>query len=378
MTTRRTDSRITSLSQEVSSPVNQTLGRLPPAQRAPAREIVACEVDVIEKLLADGRDGTWAAHTVATVRMLGHEWAARGWPLDPLLAVLGMVAERIAEVLITSEKGEVSDRLGMIAQAGNRFLAELFSGYQELTRPATHKSDPEAAALALFRRREVRPGTEVAQAYGVIACRGASEAPIAFDAFGAWLARQADHGVLSLLCSEGGYVLAPADDLTGALAFARRMREHLPRNVWSGVSWRVREEVPEGRTEAVEVLTSALASRRPPGSYQLGDVLVECAILRQPSVSGLLARLIEPVVRNAVLLETLSSLIGAGGNRSKTATDLVIHRSTVEYRLAQIKRLTGHAPSSSRSLQVLAAALTAYEAARCTLDGLSHWDLKER
>lgn len=354
--------------------MNQALGQFPPAQRAPAREIVACEVDIIEKLLADGGEGTWAAHTVATVRMLGHGWAARDWPLDPLLAALGTAAEQLAEALVTNGQ---SGRLGMIAQAGNRFLAELFHGYQEMTGSAAHKSAPEAAALALLRRHEVRPGTEVAQAYGVIACRGASETPIAFDAVGTWLARQADHGVLSLFCDEGGYVLAPADDLTGALAFARRMREHLPRNVWSGVSWRVRDELPEGRTEAVEVLTSALASRRPPGCYQLGDVLVECAILRQPSVSGLLARLIEPVVRNAVLLETLSSLIGAGGNRSKTATDLVIHRSTVEYRLAQIKRLTGHAPSSSRSLQVLAAALTAHEAAQCTLEGLSEWELKE-
>jgi DNA-binding PucR family transcriptional regulator len=79
-------------------------------------------------------------------------------------------------------------------------------------------------------------------------------------------------------------------------------------------------------------------------------------------VADLLVTKIEPITRNGVLLETLRALLTADGNRSKAAAKLIIHRSTLDYRLQRIEQLTGYDPTSVRQLHVLSTALTAHEA----------------
>lgn len=71
-------------------------------------------------------------------------------------------------------------------------------------------------------------------------------------------------------------------------------------------------------------------------------------------------RLIEPVVARTELLRTLEALIAADGNRARAATDLIIHRSTIDYRLGRIEALTGHSPTRVRGLQTLCTALAAH------------------
>ena len=97
-----------------------------------------------------------------------------------------------------------------------------------------------------------------------------------------------------------------------------------------------------------------------PGVYDLNDVLVDYAVLRQPATSAALARLVAPVVGNSVLYETLQAFIDADGNRSRAAARLVIHRSTLDYRLQRIEQVTGCRPTSARALGMLSAGLTAH------------------
>jgi hypothetical protein len=51
-------------------------------------------------------------------------------------------------------------------------------------------------------------------------------------------------------------------------------------------------------------------------------------------------------------------------DRTATSADLNIHRRTLTYRLSRISDLTGLAPTSSRGIEVLSAALTAYRMRR--------------
>jgi DNA-binding PucR family transcriptional regulator len=72
-----------------------------------------------------------------------------------------------------------------------------------------------------------------------------------------------------------------------------------------------------------------------------------------------LAALIEPVAGRPELLETLKALITADGNRARAASELIIHRSTIDYRLRRIEELTGHSPTSVSGMRTLCTALAA-------------------
>ncbi|MFD8498773.1 PucR family transcriptional regulator [Amycolatopsis sp. NPDC059657] len=361
------------LGTEVRVRIAAQLADIPEQQQGYALEIITCQLDLFDAVLGDGLTGRHRA----TIRMLGHEWAARRWPLDPLLALLGKVAEETTAVLLSRQASEtMADALATVADVSHQCLAELSNGFKEISKPRQHREDPQQAALALLRGDQPPEGwrQQVAAAYGVLAFRIAEEDLEGHERAEAWLAAQVLDGTLSLVCDQGGYALIPAHDITFAIRFAQQLQAKLPEESWTAVSWRVTAEIPAGRAEAADVLTSALASQRSPGCYELGDVLVEYAILRHPKVRELLVKRIEPVVHNPLLLETLDALRAANGNRTKAAASLIIHRSTLDYRLGQIERLTGHQPSSSRSLQVLSAGLTAHAASHCTLPDVSDWD----
>jgi hypothetical protein len=161
------------------------------------------------------------------------------------------------------------------------------------------------------------------------------------------------------LSGGGGQLLAPAPDRQRALRLAHQVREDLDDGVWISVAWRPYEELGNVVYEVTNVLTVVCALNRRPGVYQLGDVAVECAVASSPAVSRYLAALIEPVVNRPELLETLKALITADGNRARAASELVIHRSTIDYRLRRIEQLTGHSPTSVSGMRTLCTALAA-------------------
>ncbi|WP_329318333.1 PucR family transcriptional regulator [Streptomyces sp. NBC_01262] len=159
-----------------------------------------------------------------------------------------------------------------------------------------------------------------------------------------------------------GHVLdaAPAEDPQRALWLALKIRESRGDQVRVAVAWRPGEDLDGAVREVEDVLKAVSALKRGPGVYRLDDVAVECAVANSPEVSRHLAKLIVPVVTQPDLLKTLEALIAADGNRARAACELIIHRSTIDYRLRRIEYLTGHSPTQVRGLQTLCSALAAY------------------
>ncbi|MDT8913875.1 helix-turn-helix domain-containing protein [Amycolatopsis sp. PS_44_ISF1] len=166
---------------------------------------------------------------------------------------------------------------------------------------------------------------------------------------------------LSTPCPGGAVALVPdADDGGRSAKIVRELSRRLGGRVWGAAAGRLRSDIPDGYQEAVEVLKLAKAAGSEPGVYSLDDFLVEYAVSRHHTVAHNLVEIIRPLMASAVLQETLGVLIRADFNRSRAAKDLYIHRSTLDYRLSRIEKITGHNPMTSRGGQLLGAAMTVY------------------
>lgn len=140
------------------------------------------------------------------------------------------------------------------------------------------------------------------------------------------------------------------NDITTQLASGTR---------WVATAWRPVTELADAYAEATEVLRLVEAGCRPAGAYALTDVLVEQAIAGNAAVTAQLAEIIRPVRENQVLWETLVALVHADFNRNQAARDLFVHRSTMDYRLQRIAKITGWDPAGGHGAQQLRAALFA-------------------
>ncbi|TWP51049.1 hypothetical protein FKR81_18450 [Lentzea tibetensis] len=212
------------------------------------------------------------------------------------------------------------------------------------------------AARALLTGAEVASAPDLPPAYAVAAFRSATPSGAAEVA--SLLRTRA--GALSLLSPRGGYVLLPCPVSRHAGDIVRDLHSRIGDGTWMGVSWGRRADLPHVRATAADVVTVVLASARDDGVYELRDVLTDVAVLRQPSVSARLVRMIQPVVDRPQLLEALRAFLDEDGNRAGAARRLLIHRSTLDYRLRAIERLTGARPTSPLGVLTLDAALTAH------------------
>ena len=176
---------------------------------------------------------------------------------------------------------------------------------------------------------------------------------------------------LTLLGASGGPVLIA---VRGETADAER--EQLPAlldnlaeaagaAVTAGVSFRPGlDGVPVAGAEAGEVLRLATELGRPPGLYELDDVLVEYLVTRPSDAAVRLATVLTALDHGPELVETLQGYFDADLDRRSAAAALNIHPNTLDYRLKRISELTGLSVGSSRGLQVLGAALVARRLAR--------------
>jgi hypothetical protein len=161
-------------------------------------------------------------------------------------------------------------------------------------------------------------------------------------------------------CPSGAVALIPDADGNRSARIVQELGRRLRGTVWCAVAGRARSEIPDGFREAADVLKLAKALASEPGVYGREDFLVEYAVFQNESIAGNLVEIIRPLMTNTVLRETLEVLIRVDYHRSRAAKDLFIHRSTLDYRLRQIEKITGHNPMSSRGAQLLGAALTVY------------------
>jgi sugar diacid utilization regulator len=171
------------------------------------------------------------------------------------------------------------------------------------------------------------------------------------------LCRAAEHaaaslGVRSLVSTWRGVTVL----LAGGLLDARMLRDAVARRLRTsagsiGVGGRCDspEEFPRSYQEAVLALDIRSTSRSPHGATafdELGVIRVldtgdGCAKIRQ-FVLDWLGPLLDYDSRNrSHLVLTLAQHLDCGGNYDATAAELVIHRSTLRYRLRRIREISG-------------------------------------
>ncbi|SCE62536.1 helix-turn-helix domain-containing protein, partial [Streptomyces sp. OspMP-M43] len=72
-----------------------------------------------------------------------------------------------------------------------------------------------------------------------------------------------------------------------------------------------------------------------------------------------LAAKLDPLEEHPYLLETLRVFVDHGHNRSRSASELCVHRNTLDYRLHRVTTLTGLDPAVPAEARLLQAALVA-------------------
>lgn len=306
----------------------------------------------------------------ADLRRIGIVWATARYPLDPLLDLVNAATEKTLESAGPS-------REAVIGETGGQIICAILAGFQQAHRwtptEKTASQDRRLLAVTLLQDLEVTPAHRplLAESYAIIAFRPLQEAGAELD-MESVIARFALAGApdaLPFLAESVNYVLVPSPDTRHAAELAEKFRQGLSDEVSLAVTWRRREEVSYGGFEAGAIADIVGVSERPPGVYQLNDVLVEYAVLQEPSVASRLVKMLTPMTDQPTLLATLKAFIANNGNRSKAAADLKVHRSTLDYRLQRIEQLTGTDPTSVYGLQLLSLALTTHAVLRLDPSG---------
>ncbi|HET6707160.1 PucR family transcriptional regulator [Amycolatopsis sp.] len=314
---------------------------------------------------ADG-DDLWSEETATRIRQHVAKIADATSDVTPIVGMVSELTSRVLHVVMSGAGTRPAASPRTVSAAGSRLVAELLAGAHHTTTRKHRGSlakgrSQRAQELLRGIRTEADDDYDLAPAYAVVAvhCGEPLDTAVLTGTFD----QVAPDGALTALGPAGGFALLPAGDEARAAQLARRAHAALPGRVWMSVSWRPRGEVVWGRQEAGKVLSLALAADHEPGVYLLEDLLVEFAVAREPTVSDNLVRIIEPLRQQPALLETLKVLVATDGNRSQAAERLIIHRSTLDYRIQRIEQLTGLHPGSVRGINVLSAALTAHAVA---------------
>jgi hypothetical protein len=255
---------------------------------------------------------------MAGVREIGALWARSGGRVDDLLSALNAMAAEL-------------DGAGAPRYDGcGRLAVELVRGFRPAAPEQPEQSEPTPAGTA-----------------AVFVVDGGSA-----DVVAAAFQRGGRSDVTCVVEGDRAEVLLPLRSEQTAVRECEVVLAKLPgRSIRAAVA-----SGPDGLAAAARLLGIATALDLPRGVYVRADVLIEDAVARSPESSAALRRLIAPVMESHSLRTTLAALIAEGGNRTGAAERLIIHRSTIDYRLARIEQLTGQSPLTVRGLQVLTTA----------------------
>ncbi|MET8765250.1 helix-turn-helix domain-containing protein [Lentzea sp. NPDC004782] len=280
------------------------------------------------------------------LRELGIAWGRRNRPLAPLvLAVRRLTESTVAAMIIGAADGDVPQLVETVRRTGVAAVRELVRGFEQAA------TGEDVTAANLLWGGHVPPEPD----YAVIALRCVSNLGPRIDDV---LTARGRVGAVHLLSDGGGFLLAPAHDEKDALQLCEELCEELADPMWLAVAWRPNTEIEDAGVQASVVLDLVTNLAEPPGVYDIEDVVVEYALMRDTEALVTLLALIAPVVHQEPLRTTIEALVATAGNRSKAASTLNIHRSTLDYRLNRVGQLTGCLPMTARGLQTLATALT--------------------
>lgn len=350
------------LSELIWNDLAPVLRRMPEqlgsATRSLLREIVPLMVSAV-----DGAD-PWSEEAALRVRVCVTRIAKATDDVTPVVGLINEMTSRVLWIVMSGATNATSSSPREVSAMGGRLVAELLAGAHHAavrTRRGTGAKDKRQRAHELLNGKCADGEHDLAPAYAVVALH--SPTPFNPVVVTGVFERVAGEGTLVALGATSGFALLPAEDEARAALLARQVHAELPGRLWLSAAWRPRAEVAWGRQEAGKVLSLVLGAGYEPGVYQLGDVLVEYAVTHVPSVSENLIEIIAPLLDRPVLFETLKTLIAADGNRRRAAARLIIHRSTLEYRIQRIENLTGMRPGSVSGINILSAALIAHAVA---------------
>lgn len=166
---------------------------------------------------------------------------------------------------------------------------------------------------------------------------------------------------LARLSEAGGTLLIPADPHDDdATSLYERLRSAVGDPLPATVLHARRDEIPEATRRAHELLDLAQRLHRPARLYRMSDLAVEYQITRPGPARQRLARVLDPLVPQPELLDTLTTHLANDRNRQRTARALYVHANTIDHRLRRIARLTGLDPAGTEGLWHLQAALIAH------------------
>ncbi|MEQ0558048.1 helix-turn-helix domain-containing protein [Amycolatopsis sp. NEAU-NG30] len=342
---------------KTTSPV--AAGRFHPATPAgfgadvqtPRKTVVRHVLPLFSDVLSDG-----FVLDVPAARRVGHAWAESGRGLERLLdAVQKLTADLVDKALNRPDLRDAATRClaaQRISELGTRILVELTRGFAEAGSGAPEHEEPTRRKRAeLLLSGAAVPAPE--ETYAVIAVATAELDPAVVDeAF----RTHAGEDTLTLLADGGGHVLLPAPDKDDAVRRTEKVLDALGGSARAALVWPGSRSLSASRSVADDILAEATSLEFAPAVHVLDDVLLEFAAAHEPVVSNALLKVIQPLLAQPVLWETLQVLLAEDGNRGKAAERLIVHRSTVDYRLQRIGQLTGHSPCTVRGLRLLATA----------------------
>jgi PucR C-terminal helix-turn-helix domain len=311
---------------------------------------------------------TISGRATEMMRAAGREWAATGRSCDDIAAALGDLTVALVTGVARDARVAEPMALGRIVSTSNIMMREFVLAWREANDatpvPRLANAYRTLAIDLLNGYRQAEYGNiPVVETYAVVAVHCTEPIPVAEMATIA--KRCGGDGACAWLTDNGGAVLLPATHGPRARTLASDLYEALGAACWLAYTWRPTPKIPLAWHEVSRVLSLALGARRPTGVYCFDDVLVEYAAAQHSEVSASMAMAIEALVAQPTLLNTLTALIDADGNRSRAAQQLIVHRSTMDYRLSRISQVTGHDPATSYGLQTLAIALTLHTMANC-------------
>ncbi|NNN30764.1 hypothetical protein HLK59_10380 [Streptomyces sp. S3(2020)] len=335
-----------------------------PTQREGLRRVLSTEfLPVYFDAFEDGND--WEFRALRTSQWVARQWARRESDLAPLLDSLYEATDDVlSEVLKGARLGSaaVDDCARRAAVLGSMIIAAVVFEYERARDSAT-AAGPQPRAEHEVMKTLLGSGRSdgslvhvVAEAHVLVAVRlsgvGAASAEEAFYR----------HGGLRTLCllgRGGGYVIIPGCEPSAASAIAERVHAEL------GGGWLVVEQgdVSEMTAcrERADVLLDLAAALYDPGVYRLRDMLVEYTAVTTPSVATRLLGMIGPVLSRPALLQTLTAVIAAHGDRVKAGHRLNLRPGVVDQRCLRIEVLTGQElVNGSLGLTALSSALAAH------------------
>lgn len=340
--------------------VERMLAALTPGPAVSVANALFGEVTRIYRRVLEERRGVLPAQRTR-VRSAGQSFAAAGGSPDTVADMLGRLASHLISIIAAQRPEQVV----ALVDVAHLVVRDFLAGAAEL--PGTSEL-PKETRWNLVQRLvldgEIPPQAEstLDADYVVAMLRFPRRVPQ--DRLMALIEENGVDGVLSAPSEEGAIILVPERADGFLLRLVKECDTRFGTLPWlSTAGSRPRAEIASAYQEAKDVLALAVATGQQPGRYRLDDFLVEYAIVSDPLVSRRLMNVVEPLLGNDVLRETLEVLIRADFNRTAAARDLFVHRSTLDYRIRRIEEKTGHSPMTSRGAYILRVAITAHAVA---------------